>query len=451
MCYLLINDYNNFINKYLVNAKEPAQFISCLFEYNKYINKEIFEIKTPILFDATCSGIQHLSALTTDLEISKLVNLTELIKDEPSDFYNFCIENINTVIKNLPEEDSILKNKIMKLDLNRKMLKQSIMTVPYNVTAIGIADKLAVNFDRKFIFIDEAKELEKNKLITLSPVYGDSDSYQENKSGKVVKGFYIFKPFTNIIKIEHKLDELFFTQTELNKLGNIIKNTVLNLIPPFVSLKDYFNKIIDTLKIINLPIFWETPSNMTVSMNIISMTSRKIRPKLIKSSKPITILLPTNNLNFKSIKTGFMPNFIHSLDASNIHLLIKQILMLNLNNLNIYTIHDCFATDYKNMAILEILIKKSFSDIYFEHNYLNSIHNSFLGQINSITTIFEDSDNKKYILVDPKLIKNKKLIKNFIFENNYVKWYLPILPEYKWSANKDILKKGIIFSQYFIS
>ena len=31
-----------------------------------------------------------------------------------------------------------------------------------------------------------------------------------------------------------------------------------------------------------------------------------------------------------------MPNFIHSFDASNINLLIKEILLLKLNKLNLY-------------------------------------------------------------------------------------------------------------------
>ena len=83
--------------------------MSCLFEYNKYIKKVIVHIKTPILFDASCSGIQHLSALTTDIDIAKLVNLVEASKDvnietpyefvnNPADFYSFCIKNI---IKNI--------------------------------------------------------------------------------------------------------------------------------------------------------------------------------------------------------------------------------------------------------------------------------------------------------------------------------------------------------------
>jgi DNA-directed RNA polymerase len=199
---------------------------------------------------------------------------------------------------------------------------------------------------------------------------------------------------------------------------------------------------------------------MSVSMNIMQMSERKIKTKLLKSSKPITILLPTENLDYISIKTGLMPNFIHSLDASNIHLLIKQIILLNLNNMNLYTIHDCFATDYKNMAILEILIKKSFTDIYFNEDYLKLIHNSFINQISSITTIFEektkdkdkDKDSfSKFILIDSTTIKNKNLIKNKIYEDKFIKLYLPYLPDYKWSLNKDIIRKEIMFNQYFIS
>ena len=174
---------------------------------------------------------------------------------------------------------------------------------------------------------------------------------------------------------------------------------------------------------------------MTVSMNIMKMISKKINSKLNKSKKPISIILPTDNLNYKSIKTGLMPNFIHSLDASNIHLLIREILLLNFNKLNLYTIHDCFATDYKNMAILELLVKKSFSDIYFNEDYLKKIHNSFLNQINSITTIFDensDTNIKKYILIDSKLIKNKNknLINYELLDRKFVKYYLPELTEF---------------------
>ena len=81
--------------------------------------------------------------------------------------------------------------------------------------------------------------------------------------------------------------------------------------------------------------------------------------QLYPNSKPVTISIPTNKFNIPKIKRSFMPNLIHSLDASNIHLLCNKLVasqnQLPLrsgpnaanNNIlqgNIYTIHDCFAT-----------------------------------------------------------------------------------------------------------
>jgi DNA-directed RNA polymerase len=85
------------------------------------------------------------------------------------------------------------------------------------------------------------------------------------------------------------------------------------------------------------------------------MKSQKIRQSLIKKSKPISILIPTDEIDNKKIKLGFMPNLIHSLDGSNIHLLISNILLFKLNDINLYTIHDCFAIDYQNIAKIELL------------------------------------------------------------------------------------------------
>ena len=56
------------------------------------------------------------------------------------------MDNIITNIKSLPDVDKKFKSKVLKLKLDRNILKHSIMNVPYNVTAIGIADKLTHHF-----------------------------------------------------------------------------------------------------------------------------------------------------------------------------------------------------------------------------------------------------------------------------------------------------------------
>ena len=81
---------------------------------------------------------------------------------------------------------------------------------------------------------------------------------------------------------------------------------------------------------------------MKVSTSTRIMKSKKIKTSLLKKSKPISILIPTDQIDYQNIKIGLMPNLIHSLDASNIHLLIK-----NLNK-----------NDLKNFKLLEVCIKK---------------------------------------------------------------------------------------------
>src|ERR1700730_1546268 len=185
---------------------------------------------------------------------------------------------------------------------------------------------------------------------------------------------------------------------------------------------------------------------MKIYMSNRKMIRKQAKTSVIKNSNPITILIPTNNIDHEKIKTGLMPNFIHSLDASNIHFLIKNINKIKNNkNINLYTIHDCFATDYKTMSIIELLVKKSFTDIYFNKNYLNLIHKSFINQIQEITEVYIEKDitnkenyNREFVFLDVKNKKIKKKIKDKKFLNNSdevefkEKVYLPVLPDFNF-------------------
>jgi DNA-directed RNA polymerase len=156
------------------------------------------------------------------------------------------------------------------------------------------------------------------------------------------------------------------------------------------------------------------------------------KSSIIKSSKPITIRLPLNKeLNKNKIMRGFMPNLIHSLDASNIHLLIPK-----LTNQPLYTIHDCFATDANNMKYLDFYIKETFIEIYFrDGNYLENMHASLVQQI-------IDHCDKYYI--------NDKGDKIVVINN--IEMIIPDLPQQFISTEHNkLFIKGIFKSNYFIN
>ena len=109
MINLYQKDKDAFYKSYVYISKEPFQFLSSFISlYNHILYKQ--EIKIPILFDATCSGIQHLASLIQDVELASKVNLIVKspklgIKIVPADIYNELRKPINEEIRKTGREN----------------------------------------------------------------------------------------------------------------------------------------------------------------------------------------------------------------------------------------------------------------------------------------------------------------------------------------------------------
>ena len=320
-------------------------------DYNK------IAVYNPILFDASCSGIQHLSALTREVEIAKKVNViseaNEPYDEKPGDFYSYAA--------NLIQEKLNKTEELNNIKLNRSVIKKTVMTIPYNISLTGVGDQLKDHF--KFI-----TDLNGQYLIEIKP--------EHTKNNKT----------------------LFLLPKQFGLLTKIIFVTLTKELPSLNSLTNYLNNLVNVLLVLNKPIIWITPNGLTINLSTVKYDQIRTSSRLIPSSNPVTITLPTDKLNKVKIKRSFMPNLIHSLDAANIHLFIKKI-----SNMPIYTIHDCFASLPNNMNILEILVKQAFIEIYFKDgNYLKTMHDHILKQIYSYTDVMINSKGEEYIKVNGK-------------------------------------------------
>jgi DNA-directed RNA polymerase len=109
-------------------VSEPWCFLASCVEYNDcVIQKSRSTSGLPIGVDATCSGLQHLAALTLDGGAAQLVNVVPTSK--PTDAY--------AVVANKAKE--FLPESIHSL-INRKVTKRVVMTVPYGVTLHSARD-----------------------------------------------------------------------------------------------------------------------------------------------------------------------------------------------------------------------------------------------------------------------------------------------------------------------
>lgn len=249
------------------------------------------------------------------------------------------------------------------------------MTVPYNITLEGIKDQLIENYP----------------------------TYWENRK----LTYYVRTDLTKNKKI------VCLRPSQISKFTSIVYNTIRVKIPSLNDLTKYLNNMIKVLLKLNQPVIWITPAGLKITLSTIKYESIRTKTKLIKNSKPVTISLPTTKLDTVKIRRSFMPNLIHSLDASNIHLLIEK-----MNGDPLYTIHDCFASTANNISNIEKSVKETFIEIYFQDgNYLERMHLSLQEQIKSYTCIYTEKRNGEiyeYILVDKKEVEIPQLPQSFI-------------------------------------
>jgi DNA-directed RNA polymerase len=109
-------------------VEEPWCFIAAVLEYYQcVITKTKKTSGLPCSVDATCSGLQHLSALALDRNAAEMVNVVPT--DKPSDGYRIVAEKAKEI---LPEH--------LHQHITRKVTKRTVMTTPYGVTLNSARD-----------------------------------------------------------------------------------------------------------------------------------------------------------------------------------------------------------------------------------------------------------------------------------------------------------------------
>ena len=109
-------------------AEEPWCFLAAALEYSQcVIHRTKKTSGLPVSVDATCSGLQHLSALALDKTAAEMVNVVPT--EKPSDGYAIVAEKAKEI---LPKHLHPL--------MNRKLTKRTVMTTPYGVTENSARD-----------------------------------------------------------------------------------------------------------------------------------------------------------------------------------------------------------------------------------------------------------------------------------------------------------------------
>lgn len=318
-----------------LEASEPWQFLRFCFEWSdlfKHGYGFISHIVTPV--DATCSGLQHYSAMLRDEIGGKSVNLVPGLprQDIYADVANKVIEALMADAEDENSPTREWSEGWIKFGIDRKITKRQVMVVPYAGTFSSCMD-----------YTREAVQ-EKLKEGHLKP-WTEGDAKQEND--RIV---YLAKLIWTaidlvVVKGKEAMKWLSDAASEYSKWAN--KNLEGTAFDKRMS--------------------WVTPDGFEAVHWRADEKIRRVETYLDGRSQ-LAYYEETPRLNSKNMALAVAPNFVHSMDACLMRVSINKALDRGITDFGM--IHDSFGVHAAEMdTFLSQCVKPAFIEMY-QHDVL---------------------------------------------------------------------------------
>lgn len=321
--------------RWWMQGSDPWQTLAACIEITNAMsmeNPEDYISHLPVHQDGTCNGLQHYAALGGDVEGAKQVNLVP--SDKPQDVYTKVLE----IVKEYVEEDA--KNGeelavILKDQLVRKVIKQTVMTTVYGVTFIGARAQIA-------------SQLKGKEGITEENMYRCS-MYLTRKVFLAVRAL-----FEGAHLIQDWLGD---------SASKIAKSVRLDIDTPAKrngSRPDFMSSVI-----------WTTPLGLPIVQPY--RESRKIQVSTKLQTVQLTDPYALRAVNARKQRTAFPPNYVHSLDASHMLLSASE---CGRQNLQFASVHDSYWTHAADVEKMSTILRDAFISLH-KVDLVAQLHNEF--------------------------------------------------------------------------
>ncbi len=274
----------------------------------------------PVHFDATCSGLQHFSALLKDAEGGFYVNLTG--EPERQDIYAAVARKATATIQ---ASNNNLAAAALRIGINRSLCKRPVMIVPYAGT---FSSCMSYVYDYYRELIDEGEDL------------GIDTKTLRTK----------LVPFV----AKHVWDAISETVIAARSAMDWITHTAR------LASKDCTS-----------PIQWTTPDGFVVQQARYKETTQRVETYLDGNRRvQLSVYKETMKLDPQKMAQSLSPNYIHSLDACHLRSSINK--ALEVGGMSFAMIHDSFGVHAADMAVfVENCIKPAFIEMYEDGEQLN--------------------------------------------------------------------------------
>ncbi|XP_070687928.1 DNA-directed RNA polymerase, mitochondrial [Pempheris klunzingeri] len=321
--------------KWWMNADEPWQALACCMEIANAVRSPDptqYISHFPVHQDGSCNGLQHYAALGRDVIGATSVNLMPC--DTPQDVYSGVAQQVEE-FRARDAAHGLKIAQVLEGFINRKVVKQTVMTVVYGVTRYG--GRLQIEKRLK-----EIDEFPKEHV-------WDASHYLVRLVFSGLK-----EMFTGTREIQDWLTE---SARLISKCGHTVEWVTplgLPIIQPYHRTRNQVLK--STMQHVNLQITHDT----------------KERPDTVKQ------------------KNAFPPNFIHSLDST--HMMLTALHCYSAG-LTFVSVHDCFWTHAITVDTMNKVCREQFVALHSQP-ILEELSNFLLQKY--CTGLPMETNNKKH-------------------------------------------------------
>lgn len=324
-----------------LQADAPWQFLSACIEIDNAWQSgspETFRSGLPIHQDGSCNGLQHYAALARDTRGAEAVNLVR--KDKPQDVYSevltFVVEKVKAIAEReikiakvkedatadekaainasrKKQEQEQLIARLLVDKVNRKTVKQTVMTSVYGVTFVGAADQI----------LKRVEEWE--------------DIHWPGNAEEV--------------EILRKKASRFLAKITLQSIGDLFTNAKETM--------SWLTNCAKELSRENQPVCWITPLGLPVvqpyrdsKRHIIDTAMQRIL--LVKQQDYLPVSKPRQS-------SAFPPNYVHSLDSTH---MLKTAIKCNDVGITFAAVHDSYWTHANTVDTMNRILREEFVDLH---------------------------------------------------------------------------------------
>ncbi|KAL3346621.1 hypothetical protein AABB24_025189 [Solanum stoloniferum] len=296
--------------RWWLNAEDPFQCLAVCINLSEAVRSSSPETvisHIPVHQDGSCNGLQHYAALGRDKLGAAAVNL--VAGEKPADVYSGIAARVLDIMNRDAQRDpaefpDAVRARVLVNQVDRKLVKQTVMTSVYGVTYIGARDQI------------------KRRLKERGAIADDSELF----------GAASYAAKVTLTALGEMFEAARSIMTWLGECAKIIASE-------------------------NEPVRWTTPLGLPVVQPYC-----KIGRHFIKTSLQIlTLQRETEKVMAKRQRTAFPPNFIHSLDGS--HMMMTAVACRRAG-LNFAGVHDSYWTHACDVDKLNMILREKFVELY---------------------------------------------------------------------------------------